>query len=115
MSCRVVLSPTAREVRGRCDVKGRDLGYEMVKVGWARVDGPGGIDPQYTAAERYARSARYGLWGTYVLDPDEWQARAIDRTVDRRPVADHSLLRDRHSEFTPAFTDWRHRPRRTDR
>jgi endonuclease YncB( thermonuclease family) len=108
VSCRATSSAT--EISGRCEARGIDLGFEMLRVGWARTDGAGGSDPHYAAAERYARSARYGLWGTYVLDPGEWQARAVDRTLDRRPAADRNLLGDRHGEITPPFADWRHRP-----
>jgi endonuclease YncB( thermonuclease family) len=99
----------------QCAVRGHDVGLEMVRVGWARTTDAGRNDPQYSAAERYARSARYGLWGTYVLDMDEWQRRAIDRTVTRRPAADRNLLASRQAEITPPFADWRQRPLRIDR
>lgn len=111
VSCHIV-SPV--DLAARCAVRGRDLGLEMLRVGWALVSDAGAATP-YLAAERYARSARYGLWGTYVLDPDEWQMRAVDRTLARRPVADRNLLKDRHSEVTPPFADWRNRPVRSDR
>lgn len=111
VSCRVT-SPV--ELAARCNVKGRDLGLEMLRVGWALV-ARGEAYAAYHAAERYARSARYGLWGTYVLNPDEWQMRAVDRTLARRPVADRNLLKDRQSEITPPFADWRNRDVRNDR
>jgi len=111
VSCRV-MSPV--DLAARCVVEGRDLGLEMLRVGWALV-ADGEADAGYVAGERYARSARYGLWGTYVLDPDEWQMRAVDRTLARRPAADQNLLKDRQSEITPPFADWRNRPVRRDR
>jgi endonuclease YncB( thermonuclease family) len=99
----------------RCMVRGRDLGLEMLRVGWARARSAPLLDPQYLAAERSARAARYGLWGTYFLDMDEWQGKAVDRTAARRPLADWNLLSDREQDTTPPFADWRNRPRRTDR
>lgn len=98
-----------------CSVRGRDLGYEMLRVGWARIKPGGQADARYVGAERYARSARYGLWGTYVLDMAEWQQKAIDRTLQRQPHADGNLLRERSQEITPPFDDLRNRPSRTDR
>lgn len=101
------------DMTARCFAAGRDLALEMLRVGWARVTGP--QDPGYLAAERYARSVRYGLWGTYVLDMGEWRRNAIDQTTGRRPSADWNLLAERKSELTPPFADWRNRPGRTDR
>ncbi|MGZ2488309.1 endonuclease YncB(thermonuclease family) [Rhizobium pisi] len=103
----------AGERSARCFARGRDLALEMLRVGWARTIGP--QDFEYLAAERYARSARYGLWGTYVLDMAEWRKNAIDQTIGLRPIADWNLLAERKSEFTPPFGDWRNRPRNTDR
>ena len=87
----------------------------MLRVGWGRVGSDALTDPRYLAAERYARSARYGLWGTYVLGMDEWRAAAVDRTVKRRPSADRNLLAERGGALTPPYVDWLIRPRRTDR
>jgi endonuclease YncB( thermonuclease family) len=100
---------------GRCSARGHDLALEMLRIGLARVNRQGRIDPQYLAAEHLAQTARDGMWGAYVLDMGEWDRRAIDRTVQRRPFADWNLLRDREHEITPPFADWRDRPRRTDR
>ncbi|MDP9810486.1 endonuclease YncB(thermonuclease family) [Rhizobium tibeticum] len=50
----------AGEQTARCEARGRDLALEMLRVGWARTLVP--TDPEYSAAERYARSGRYGLW-----------------------------------------------------
>jgi endonuclease YncB( thermonuclease family) len=115
VSCRMEPFVTVGGMSGRCEAHGRDLAYEMLRVGWARVDGAGTLDLRYLAAERYARAARYGLWGAYVLDPDEWNLRAVDQTAHRRPSADQNLLLDRHSEMTPPFSDWRNSPTRKDR
>ncbi|MBB5577112.1 MULTISPECIES: thermonuclease family protein [Rhizobium] len=112
--CRLV-PPYGSEVpAAKCSTRGRDLGLEMLRVGWARVAAIAGPNPRYLTAERYARSARYGLWGTYVLDMDEWNRKAVDRTVERQPLADRALLQEREREITPLFADWRNRPRRRD-
>lgn len=115
VTCRLTLDAPESGKSGQCVAGRRDLGLEMLKVGWARTTAAGRNDPQYLAAERYARSARYGIWGTYVLDMDEWRHVAIDRTLSRRPVADRNLLALRQAEITPPFADWHRRPTRTDR
>lgn len=86
----------------------------MLRVGLARSvrdEAP----PAYMAIERYAKSARFGIWGTYVLDFDEWNSKAVDKTLGRQPLADRNLLPERTLEFTPPFDDWRHHPSRIDR
>lgn len=98
---------------GRCTVRGRDLALEMVRVGWARVTVP--APPEYLIWQDYAMSARHGMWATYVLDMPEWRAKAVDRTLSRRPMADFNLLAERESEISPPFQDVRARPQRTDR
>lgn len=115
VKCTANTYPTSAYPSARCVARGRDLGLEMLRIGWARVTGAQFMNPQYFAAERFARAARYGLWGTYLLDMDEWQRKALDRSTTRRPLADWNLLRDREQEMTPPFADWRNRPRRTDR
>ncbi|PWE53782.1 nuclease [Metarhizobium album] len=113
VACKGTYAPSG-DLYATCSVSGRDLGLEQLKVGWARTTGSR-ANSQYVQAERYARSARYGMWGTYVLDMAEWREKAIDRSMERRPQADKNLLRDRRLEITPPFADWRNRPRRTDR
>lgn len=98
---------------GRCTVRGRDLALEMLRVGWARVAPP--TPPEYLTWQNYAMSARHGMWATYVLDMPEWRAKAIDRTLSRRPIADFNLLSERESEISPPFEDARKRPQRTDK
>ncbi|WP_226951472.1 thermonuclease family protein [Rhizobium terrae] len=98
----------------RCTVRGRDLGREMLRAGWARTSSQSD-NPGYAAVERYAKAARYGMWATYVLDMDEWRERAIDRTADRQPIADYNLLKERRSEISPPFADARRLPSRHDR
>ncbi|MGV2102880.1 thermonuclease family protein [Rhizobium sp. 21-4511-3d] len=100
---------------GRCRVGGRDLGLELLSVGWAKVSSGATPTGAYGLAERRAKAARYGMWGTYVLDMEEWRAQAIDRTNSRRPIADLNLLRNRRSEISPPFADARRLPSRTDR
>ena len=100
---------------GRCRVGGRDLGLELLSVGWAKVSSGATPAGAYGLAESQAKAARYGMWGTYVLDMDEWRVQAIDRTNGRRPIADLNLLRNRRSEISPPFADARRAPTRTDR
>ncbi|RUW49846.1 thermonuclease family protein [Mesorhizobium sp. M1A.F.Ca.ET.072.01.1.1] len=96
-----------------CSTRGRDLAVEMLRVGWALVTSP--ALPGYDAWQRHAMTARYGMWATYVLDMDEWRGRAVDRTLQRQPVADFNLLAERAREISPPFADARKRPRRSDR
>ncbi|WEX12334.1 thermonuclease family protein [Chelativorans sp. AA-79] len=111
--CLVQGHPPDRALLGRCTVGNRDLALEMLRVGWARVSSP--APAEYLTWQRYAMSTRHGMWATYVLDMPEWRAKAIDRTLARRPIADFNLLAERASEISPPFEDARKRPRRTDR
>jgi endonuclease YncB( thermonuclease family) len=97
----------------RCTIRGRDLALEMLRVGWARVNTP--APAEYLTWQNYAMSARHGMWATYVLDMPEWRAKAVDRTLSRRPIADFNLLAERGSEISPPFKDARERPIRTNR
>lgn len=115
VTCRVVGYEDGAVARAYCAARGRDLGLEMLRVGWARVESPYLTYPQYMGYQRAAMSARYGMWATYVLDMNEWRRKAIDKTLDRRPNADFNLLAERRSEISPPFADARNRPRRTDR
>ena len=98
---------------GICSARGHDLAVEMLRAGWARVTSPS--PSGYVAWQRYAMAARYGMWATYVLDIDEWRAGAVDRTLQREPIADFNLLADRKREISPPFIDARKLPTRTDR
>lgn len=98
-----------------CTSQGYDLGVEMLRVGWARVDNPYPAHSQYLAWQSHAVSARYGMWGTYVLDMNEWRRKAVDQTLQRQPIADFTLLAERESEISPPFADARNQPARTDR
>lgn len=98
---------------GRCSVGDRDLALEMLRVGWAKTISP--APAEYVTWQRYAMSARHGMWATYVLDMPEWRLKAMDRTPSRQPIADFNLLAKRASEISPPFQDARRRPRRTDR
>lgn len=100
---------------GRCTVGRQDLALEMLRVGWAHVEAASPAPSEYLAWQRLAMSARYGMWATYVVDMDEWRAKAVDRTLSRRPIADFNLLAEREREISPPFQDARRRPRRTDR
>lgn len=113
VKCTVVTHEGGGALLGRCTARGRDLAREMLRVGWARTISPAPAD--YLTWQTYAMSARHGMWATYVLDMDEWRAKAVDRTAARRPIADFNLLAERDSEISPPFEDARNRPRRTDR
>ncbi|MCL7999737.1 thermonuclease family protein [Brucella sp. 21LCYQ03] len=115
VSCAVVGYDAEGTARARCTSRGRDLALEMLRVGWARVDSPYLSHPQYLGYQRAAMSARYGMWGAYVLDMNEWRRKAVDKTLDRQPIADFNLLVERKSEISPPFADARRKPKRTDR
>jgi len=115
VTCAVVGYDDEAMPRARCTSRGHDLALEMLRVGWARVDSPYLTHPQYMGYQRAAMSARYGMWATYVLDMNEWRRKAVDRTLDRQPIADFNLLAERKSEISPPFADARRKPKRTDR
>lgn len=98
-----------------CNSQGYDLALELLRVGWARVDTPYPAHSSYLSWQSHAVAARYGMWGTYVLDMDEWRRKAVDRTLTRQPIADFTLLAERESEISPPFVDARNEPARTDR
>ncbi len=104
-------TPEAYCVSGR----GGDLALEMLRVGWARVSDPFPRNSQYLQYQTSAMAARYGMWATYVLDMNEWRRRAVDRTLERQPIADFNLLATRQSEISPPFADAHNKPHRTDR
>ncbi|WP_107678020.1 thermonuclease family protein [Agrobacterium sp. LAD9] len=95
--------------------RGGDLALEMLRVGWARVSDPFPRNRQYLQYQTSAIAARYGMWATYVLDMNEWRRRAVDKTLERQPIADFNLLATRQSEISPPFADARNKPHRTDR
>lgn len=99
----------------QCRVGDLDLALEMLRVGWAKLSRAGPHDGLYAKVERSAIKARYGMWGTYVLDMPEWRQKAVDKTLGRQPQADINLLRQRESEISPAFSDARRQPARRDR
>lgn len=113
VTCTVLAHDGDGILLGRCTALRRDLAREMLRVGWARTISPAPAD--YAAWQTYAMSARHGMWATYVLDMQEWRAKAVDRTLSRRPIADFNLLAEREREISPPFEDARKRPRRTDR
>ena len=113
VKCRV--EDASLPLAGWCSVNGRDLGLELIMVGWARLTKDAMSTNPYRTAEIRAVAARYGVWGTYVLDMNEWRARAVDRTPGRRPIADYNLMRGRRLEISPPFSDARQLPKRLDR
>ncbi len=113
VTCVVVARDRDAALVGRCSVGGRDLALDMLRVGWAKTIPP--APAEYVTWQRYAMSARQGMWATYVLDMPEWREKAVDKTLWRRPIADFNLLAERASEISPPFVDARSRPSRTDR
>ncbi|TPK72142.1 thermonuclease family protein [Mesorhizobium sp. B2-4-15] len=113
--CRISAYSVDGALTGRCIAGGRDLAVGMLRAGWARVQGPSPASSQYWKWQRYAMSARYGMWATYVIDPDEWRAKAVDRTLGRKPLADLNLLGEREQDISPPFLDAGKRPARSDR
>jgi len=115
VECSVVAYGNDGIPQARCTARGRDLAAEMLRVGWARVASPYPASSQYLAYQSNAMAARYGMWATYVLDMNEWRRKAVDKTLDRRPIADFNLLAERESEMSPPFIDARKKSKRTDR
>lgn len=113
VTCSVLAKDVDGALLGRCTMRGRDLALEMLRVGWARTIARS--PAEYDAWQNYAMLARHGMWATYVLDMPEWRAKAVDRTLSRRPIADFNLLAERENEISPPFEDARTRPKRTDR
>ncbi|MBB5539411.1 endonuclease YncB(thermonuclease family) [Rhizobium giardinii] len=115
VECSVVTYGNDGIPEARCTARGRDLAAEMLRVGWARVASPYPASSQYLAYQNHAMAARYGMWATYVLDMNEWRRKSVDKSLDRRPIADFNLLAERESEISPPFIDARKKPKRTDR
>lgn len=113
--CDAVADGSSLGLAGKCRVGSRDLALEMLRVGWAKLSTPVPRDGRYVQMQQSAIAARYGMWGTYVLDMSEWRGKAIDKTLGRRPQADINLLRERDSEISPPFLDARRQPKRRDR
>ncbi len=113
--CAVVSYDAKGEALASCRVKNRDLGAEMLRVGWARVVAGGTANTRYLAYQEAAMAARHGMWATYVLDMNEWRRKAVDKTLARQPIADFNLLKERESEISPPFADARRRPGHRDR
>ncbi|MGG7539378.1 thermonuclease family protein [Rhizobium sp. 12,4] len=115
VECSVVSYGNDGIPQARCTSGGRDIAVEMLRVGWARLASPYSYNSQYLAYQRHAMAARYGMWATYVLDMNEWRRKAVDKTLERQPIADANLLAERESEISPPFIDARRKPKRTDR
>lgn len=115
VTCVLDLHFSTASVAGICRVGTVDLGREMLRVGLAELATDGSSPPDYRAAQTRAKEARYGMWGTYVLDIDEWRTHAVDQTLGRQPFADWNLLSTRQREISPAFRDARRQPSRRNR
>ncbi|MGR9202139.1 thermonuclease family protein [Rhizobium leguminosarum] len=113
--CDAVADGQSPGLVGQCRIGNRDLALEMLRVGWAKLSTPFPRNRRYVEVQQSAITARYGMWGTYVLDMSEWREKAIDKTLGRRPQADINLLGQRDSEISPPFLDARRQPKRRDR
>lgn len=113
--CDAVADDQSPGLVGQCRIGNRDLAVEMLRVGWAKLSTPFPRNRHYVEVQQSAIAARYGMWGTYVLDVPEWRGKAIDKTLGRRPQADINLLRERDSEISLPFLDARRQPNRRDR
>lgn len=103
------------QVLAYCSVKGRDVALEMLRVGLAVIDTPRPLRAEYFSVQSEAVAKRYGIWGTFVLDMDEWRRRAVDQTPTRQPIADYNLLADRHRDVTPPMFESRNLPKTTSK
>lgn len=103
------------QVLAYCSVKGRDVALEMLRVGLAVIDTPRPLRAKYFSVQAEAVAKRYGIWGTFVLDMDEWRRRAVDQTPTRQPIADYNLLADRHRDVTPPMFESRNLPKTTSK
>ena len=103
------------QVLAYCSVKGRDVALEMLRVGLAVIDTPRPLRAEYFSVQSEAVAKRYGIWGTFVLDMDEWRRRAIDQTPTRQPIAGYNLLADRHRDVTPPMFESRNLPKTTSK
>lgn len=111
VSCTVLGYDGDSIARARCLSRGRDVALELLRVGWARVDRTNLTDSEYLGYQLAAQSARYGMWGTYVLDFNEWRRQAVDKSLDRQPVADFKLLARQKSEISPSISHTRRQVR----
>lgn len=103
------------QVLAYCSVKGRDVALEMLRVGLAVIDTPRPLRAEYFSVQSEAVAKRYGIWGTFKLDMDEWRRRAVDQTPTRQPIADYNLLADRHRDVTPPMLESRNLPKTTSK
>jgi endonuclease YncB( thermonuclease family) len=83
LRCEAIDHDRYRRTVVRCWVDGRDLGAEVVRLGWA-VDFPRYSHGFYGAEEQEARGAKRGLWAGEFVSPSEWRRSHKGRHV-RRP------------------------------
>ena len=95
-SCTTVALASDGVPIARCEVRGRDLGFDVVRAGIGKTP-TDGYRPRgaYAQAERNARRQSWGLNDTTYLDPSDWRRRAEDRSLDRQPFRDRNMIRDR--------------------
>lgn len=74
VSCETVEQDRYGRTVARCGVDGRDLGGELVRLGWA-LDFRRYSEGAYAEQEGEARIARRGLWAGNFLTPALWRER----------------------------------------
>jgi endonuclease YncB( thermonuclease family) len=82
-SCSLSGSDDAGRPLGRCTVRRKDVGAELVRHG--HVFAEGGILPRYGSEEREARTAKAGLWSGDVERPADYRARVWEEAKRRAP------------------------------
>lgn len=70
--CEAIDRDRYRRTVARCWADGRDLGAEMVRLGWA-VDFRRYSHGFYEAEEQEARRVKRGLWAGEFISPSEWR------------------------------------------
>ena len=108
--CTIVESTSVAN-RGICNLGEEDLALTLVRGGSVTVDTRIAA-PSYLAAERKAREAGLGLWGSDFVEPATWRqgqaactrgyGRKIHRPLGRLPVEGHGC----------AYSSGRQEPRR---
>ncbi len=99
--CQPIFRVGPADLSGRCSVDHRDLGLEMLRVGWARLATQSDPDPGYVQAELDARSARYGLWRIQVLDMVDQRTKSRDRGADL-PISRRKCMLERRGQAVAA-------------
>jgi endonuclease YncB( thermonuclease family) len=83
VSCALSGTDEAGRALGRCTVRTKDVGAELVRQG--HVFAEGGLLPLYAAEEREARAAKAGLWAGEAERPADWRAKIWEEAKGKSP------------------------------